>query len=209
MIEMDVYNCIKQDINSFVRTWTKTGIIVNPQVGGDFFSFQDKIVSKHCMFENEEEFIQKFTETYEAGQYFCALEDGSYFQISYNFERKKKNKKVVKASLSYLPCVVDGVYRNDYVRLDYDASNQSFFHPASHLHVGFRGNIRIATDELLLFSEFFKFIMYLYYPKIYLQLEHKEKVSHSRVEDEGKLTQYMPISKELMKFAYLKTSGIN
>ena len=47
---MDAYNAIKQDITSFIRTWIKTGIIVNPQVGGDFFSNKDVISSKYSFF---------------------------------------------------------------------------------------------------------------------------------------------------------------
>ena len=50
---MDAYNAIKQDITSFIRTWIKTGIIVNPQVGGDFFSNKDVISSKYSFFETK------------------------------------------------------------------------------------------------------------------------------------------------------------
>ena len=206
---MDAYNAIKQDITSFIRTWIKTGIIVNPQVGGDFFSNKDVISSKYSFFRDEEDYISNFAESYENGRYLCALSDGSFFQINYLFEHHSKRKQYIsKASLSYLPCVTDGAYANDYIRMDYDAESQNYFHPAAHLHVGFKGNFRLAADELLCFSEFFKFMMYLYYPDIYLKLEKKEDIKHTPMEEEGKYTKNIPISKELKEFVYFTASQI-
>ena len=80
---MDAFREIKQDLLSFVRTWTKTGIVVNPQIGGDFFSDEENINSKYIFFKTEEDYIANFAESYEKGQYLCALEDGSFFQIRY------------------------------------------------------------------------------------------------------------------------------
>ena len=207
---MDAFNEIKQDLNSFVRTWTKTGIIINPQIGGDFFSNEESISSKYSFFKDEDEYISNFAKAYENGQYLCALPDGSFFQIKYGFVRKTKNKRyIVKANLAYLPSVNDGVFNNEYVRIDYDIDSQNFFHPAAHLHVGFKGNFRLASNELLCFSEFFKFIMYLYYPETYLKLVGKESIKNSLYENEGKYTKNVPISKELNDFVHIRMSNLH
>ncbi len=207
---MDAFNEIKHDLTSFVRTWTKTGIIVNPQIGGDFFSDEERISSKYSFFKDEEEYILNFAKTYESGQYLCALPDGSFFQIKYGFVRKTKNKRyVVKANLAYLPSVNDGIYNNEYIRLDYDIDSQSFFHPVAHLHVGFKGCFRLASNELLCFSEFFKFIMYLYYPEVYLRLEGKENIRSSLYDGEGKYTKTIPISRELDNFVHITMNNLH
>lgn len=206
---MDAYSKIKDDLVSFVRTWTKTGIINNPQIGGDFFSNMESISSKYNFFKNEEEYILGFAKAYAKNQYLCTLPDGSLFQISYSFVMKNKRQRYVsKASLTYLPCVTEGVFDNDYIRLDYDVDNQNFFHPAAHLHVGFKGNFRLASNELLCFSEFFKFITYLYYPEIYLKLVGKDRIKHTLQTEEGKYTKQLPNSEELDDFVHLTTDKI-
>lgn len=206
---MDAYSKIKDDLVSFVRTWTKTGIIINPQIGGEFFSSKESISSKYIFFKNEDEYILGFARAYAKNQYLCTLPDGSLFQISYSFVTKNKRQRYVsKASLTYLPCVTDGVYDNDYIRLDYDVDNQNFFHPAAHLHVGFRGNFRLASNELLCFSEFFKFITYLYYPEIYLTLVGKDRIKHTLKTEEGKYTKQLPNSTELDNFVHITTDKI-
>ena len=208
---MDAYSIIKNDINSFIRTWLKTGIIVNPQTGSDFFSSPTCIKSKHEFFQNEKEFVSNFAKTYESNKYFCALSDGSCFQISYSFEKKSKSKIYLSnASLCYLPCVTEGEFKNDYVRFDYDTCNPNFFHPSAHLHIGFKGKVRLPTNEVMLFSEFFKLIMYLYYPDWFLTINRVEKVKNTMDNTkEGKLTKFLPISKELQKFIFMDIHNIN
>ena len=197
---------VKDDIQSFFNTWIKKGLVINPQVGGKFFSNPLEISSKHWFFENEEDYKARYVESYENNLYFCAIEDGSCFQITYKFEKDKKNTYVKEASLSFLPCVTDGTDLFDYIRIDYDSQNQNYFHPAVHMHVGFKGKMRIPVNEIPKFSEFFAFIMYLYYPKKYLELMKVEEIKHTPVRSEkGFFTRTIPISEEIMNYIYLRT----
>ncbi|MCI8596527.1 MAG: DUF2290 domain-containing protein [Clostridia bacterium] len=206
---MDAYKLIKEDIQSFVRTWLKTGLISNPQIGGDFFSDLISIKSKLSLIKDEEEYIKNFVDNYEKGMYLLTIDDGSFFQAAYEFNRMKNAVYLVKASISYFPCVNAGKLIHPYIRLDYDSKIQnSFFHAITHLHIGFDNGIRIPTDEIPLFSEFFKFIMYLYYHDKFLKIVNKKAITDTHTKDRGRLTQYIPISKELGDFVHLKLSNI-
>ena len=203
---MDAYKTIKDDIKSFFSTWLKKGLVINPQIGGEFFANPLGISSKHWFFENERDYIDSYVEAYEKNLYFCAIDDGSCFQIRYEFESDKRNTYVKEASLSFLPCVTDGTYSFDYIRIDYDLKNQSYFHPTVHMHVGFNDAIRIPMDEVPKFSDFFGLVMYLYYPEKYLKLLNIDEIKHTPIRNEqGLLTKMLPISEEIRKYTYLKT----
>lgn len=206
---MDAYKLIKDDIQSFVRTWLKTGLINNPQIGKDFFSNPTSIQSKHSMIKDETDYINNFVSNYEKGMYLLAIEDGSVFQVEYEFNRNKKTVYLVKASLGYLPGIQNGELLHSYIRLDYDTLGEnSFFHATCHLHIGFNRDIRIPSDDVPLFSEFFKFIMYLFYHDKFLKLINKNTISNTYSKNIGRLTQYIPLSNELSSFAHLKFSNI-
>ncbi|MFQ5978924.1 MAG: DUF2290 domain-containing protein [Candidatus Heimdallarchaeota archaeon] len=84
-------------------------------------------------------------------------------------------------SYSYYECPVieepmNGRGFSDYnppvapVRYDYDPQNYGQAHPASHLHVGFKNNIRVGSDRILTPISFVLFIIRQYYPEEWLLL---------------------------------------
>jgi len=207
---MDAYKLIKDDIQKFIRTWLKTGMIYNPQIGGEFFKNKNLIQSKYDFYKTEQEYKEKFVRAYEENSFLVALFDGSCFQIYYEFEVNRKDVYLKKANICYLPCVTEGEILHEYLRLDYDVSvDNSFFHPTTHLHVGFREGMRIPADEIPLFSEFFEFVMYLYYEEQYLQIIGKKSVSDTYdKQQKGSLSKRIPISNELLNFVHLKMSNL-
>ncbi len=206
---MDAYKIIKDDIQRFVRTWLKTGLICNPQISDKSFLTSRSIKSQISNIKSESEYIKDFASNYENGMYLLAIEDGSVFQVAYEFNGSRRNIYLVKASISYLPSIQGGRLLHSYVRLDYDSNmKNNFFHPISHLHIGFDNDLRMPTDDIPLFSEFFKFIMYLYYHDKFLTIINKSEISDTYSKDEGRLTPFVPLSIELRNFVHLKLSNI-
>lgn len=203
---MNAHEIISKDIKSFVSKALHTGVLVNPKTPGDFYSNKSSIKSKYSFFSNEEDYISNYHKKYELGEYFIALCDGSYIQINYEFETKRKRDSYLKKmNLCYLPAVVDGEIKNEYIRIDYsDTTDNSFFHPYAHVHIGFKNTIRIPINEILLFSEFIKIIFYLFYPdefkKIFPEIKTTNTIEKSVV---GKATNKKVITNELESFMYL------
>ncbi|MFQ5979222.1 MAG: DUF2290 domain-containing protein [Candidatus Heimdallarchaeota archaeon] len=56
------------------------------------------------------------------------------------------------------------------VRYDYDPQNYGQTHPASHLHIGFKNNIRVGSDRILTPISFVLFLIRQYYPEEWLLL---------------------------------------
>lgn len=113
-------------------------------------------------------------------------------------------------NLCYLPPVTEtGEIKNEYIRIDYNnSSDNSFFHAYAHVHIGFRNAVRIPIDEVLLFSEFLKLILYLFYPD-YFKSFCSETHKTTNTQDKsvfGKLTKDKILTKELERFFYWKTT---
>ena len=206
---MDAYKIIKDDLISFIRTWLKTGLICNTQVSGEFFSNPTEIKSDVSYYKSETNYDEMFLEDYEKQRFLLALEDGSFFQVAFEFIKIKKNTFLKKATLSFLPNNLNEGEWHSYLRMDYDLEgDNSFFHPVTHLHIGLHDDIRIPTDEIPLFSEFFKFVMYLYYKEKFFQIYKLDSISNTEIKDCGRLTSIMPISHEAKQFVYLNISQI-
>lgn len=148
---------------------------------------------------------------YEQGEFLAAFQDGAFLQINYEFDLPSKNNSyLAKMNLCYLPPVTEtGEIRNEYIRIDYSNSpDNSFFHAYAHVHIGFRNAIRIPIDEVLLFSEFIKLILYLFYPE-YFKSFCSEMHETTNTQDKsvfGKLTKDKILTKELERFFYWKTA---
>ena len=207
---MDARRMIEEDIKKCIGIGLKQGVLVNPRISGDFFKDRQAISSKYTRFSDEADYLANYHLKYEQGEYFVALEDGSFFQINYEFSfRGKKSSYLKKMNLCYLPAVNEhGMTINEYLRIDYDGDTKNpFFHASAHVHIGFKNTIRIPLDEVLFFSEFLKLILYLYYQKGFIELFGDEyKTTGTRVKGEtGKLTQEKILTREIEQFFYLKT----
>lgn len=206
---MDARQLIEDDIKQSIRTGMRLGILFNPRMSGDFFNSRIIISSHYSRFSNEEDFINNYVNQYEADQYLVALQDGSFFQVNYEFEVKKRVSYLKKMNQCYLPSVNDGKITNDYLRLDYNnEKDNSFFHPYAHLHVGFKNTIRIPIDEVMLFSEFLLMVLYYYYPDDFKAIVGNEKKYGNTIQENGmgKMTKDKVLSLELEKYMYLKTA---
>ena len=207
---MDARRMIEEDIKKCIGIGLKQGVLVNPRISGDFFKDRQAISSKYTRFSDEADYLANYYLKYEQGEYFVALEDGSFFQINYEFSfHGKKSSYLKKMNLCYLPAVNEyGMTINEYLRIDYDGDTKNpFFHASAHVHIGFKNTIRIPLDEVLFFSEFLKLILYLYYQKGFIKLFGDEyKTTGTRVKGEtGKLTQEKILTREIEQFFYLKT----
>lgn len=206
---MDAYRTVKEDLQKLISKTLKLGIIVNPKVGGGFYSNANKISSHYTFFRDEYDYLENYASAYENGKYIFALNDGSFFQLNYEFFRKTKNKIYLqKMNLCYLPKIENEYITNSYVRVDYDVNEKpaSFIHTKAHMHIGFENSSRIPLDEVLLFSEFFEFICYCFYPddyKKYFGIKYPKTITHNS--QEGKLTQKSVLANELLEHTYIKT----
>lgn len=207
---MDARKMVEDDIQSCVRKALKLGILSNPRMSGNFFKDRTTISSKYTRFTDETSYLESYFRKYEQGEYFATLSDGAFLQINYEFEVKnKKTSYLSKMNLCYLPPVTDtGEIKNEYIRIDYSNSpDNSFFHAYAHVHIGFRNAIRIPIDEVLLFSEFLKIILYHFYPeqfKIFCGDTYKTTNTKNKTKS-GKLTKDKVLSDELEKYCYYKT----
>lgn len=206
---MDAQKIVEDDLKNTVRRALQDGILINPKIGGDFFKNKSKITSKYQIFNNEEEFINEYSHQYEAGCYLAAFEDGAFLQINYEFSNKGKRKIYLeKMNLCYLPPVIAGRVQKEYIRIDYNNSpDNSFFHSFAHVHVGFKNELRIPIDEVLLFSEFLKLILYFFYPPLFQKFcDNTVKTTNTKDNSgEGKLTRNKVLTLELRQFMHIKT----
>lgn len=212
---MDARKEIEADIRACVTKGLQLGVLINPRIPGDFYSSRAHITSKYSYFSDEADYLKNAHLKYEQSEYFVALEDGAFLQLNYEFEiNRRRESFLTKMNLCYLPPVTDlGEIKNEYIRMDYNrsASDNSFFHAFAHLHIGFKNSIRIPIDEVLFFSEFLAFILYLFYPEQFsLLFGSKYATTNTRqASGYGKLTKDIVLSKELERFIYLKTQNSN
>lgn len=201
---MNARKIIETDLRNCIHTGFKAGIIVNPRIPGDFYSNPTRIGSKHNKYENEDDFLTKYIEDYERGDYFFSLADGACLQVFYEFEVNRRNSYLSKSSLIFLPSLQDGRITHEYLRFDFcdDKNDGHFFHACAHMHVGFRNTIRFPTNEVLLFSNFLKLVLYLFYPVDYKNFTG-EVCSYSREKACGNLTHERILASELEGFMHL------
>lgn len=206
---MDAHQKIADDMKHSINKALRLGILSNPKTHGDFYKNPICISSKYSRFSDQADYLQNYHHKYEKGEYLATLQDGAFLQVNYEFEKSGKRRSYLqKMNLCYLPPVKDGVVKNEYIRVDYDSTNQnSFFHPVAHVHIGFTNSIRLPIDEVLLFSEFLQWILYLYYPDDF-QLYTAGTIRTSNTVDksiDGKTTKIKVLSNELQAYYYLKT----
>ena len=203
---MDAQEIVKNDINTFIRKSLMKGVLVNPRIPGDFANNRSIITSKYSFFTDEEDYIENYYKKYENGEYFVAFPDGAFIQLNYEFRVSgKRSSYLEKMNLCYLPSVNNGKKNNEYIRVDYSNSeDNNFFHPYAHLHIGFNNTIRIPLNEVLLFSEFIKLILYLFYPDDFIKLFDDVKTTNTiDKSDYGKLSKDKVLTNELKSFLFL------
>lgn len=207
---MNAYKLVKDDLKHFISKGLELDIIANPNV----IYKENKIGTEHSFFANELECIKNRHKEYECRKYFCTLlKDDSYFQINYEFIIKSKNKSYLKKmNLCYIPGLDNNENLiNEYIRLDYDSeTTNSFFHPLVHIHIGFKRNFRLPFNDVMLFSEFCEFVLYLYYPDDFkkLNLNNLALSNTYNLSSYGRLTENITLSRELKKYKYFKVSDL-
>lgn len=206
---MDAHKVVAEDIRSSISKALKLRILSNPRIEGDFYKDPTCISSKYTRFVDQADYLQNYHHKYEKGEYLATLQDGAFLQVNYEFEKSgRKHSYLRKMNLCYLPAIDNDCIKNEYIRIDYDASSKSsFFHPIAHIHIGFTNTIRLPIDEVLLFSEFLRWILYLYYPEDFETFTKGFIQTGNSVDKRttGKITESKVLSSELEAFFYLKT----
>ncbi len=201
---MNAYKEVKQDIKRTISIGLSNGILVNPK---DPKATDISITSKHSFIDKCDNYSESYQHDYELGNYLFAMNDGSYFQIHYDFINKSKNTSYIKqSSLCFLPGLNQetGQPIHSYLRLDYDSEGKnSFFHPQAHLHVGIGNDLRIPVDNILLFSDFFEFVLYLFYHDYLKKWNKKLIIGHTLTLGEEGLTKYKVLADELTSYFFL------
>lgn len=208
---MNAREIVQNDIVSCIHKALKFKILINPKISGGFFDDKSRITSKYTRFSDEEDYLEKYYEKYEGGEYLAAFPDGAFFQINYEFNMPTKYRSyLIKANLCYLPPVSEDGIKNEYIRFDYNnSSDNSFFHAFAHIHIGFQNDLRIPASEIPLFSEFFEMILYFFYPNDYRTFFNNGKRINSTVDSQpGRLTKSKVLIKELEKCFYLKIASV-
>ncbi len=199
IIEDDISNLIKK---AFIKNIIKNARTKNTFVGGNYVS------SPYTFFEHKDDYINQFTNVVDQSKYlFMMTCDESMFQINYEFKINSSKKSYVnKMNLCFLPFVAGNLkMEKDYIRIDYDSNVGSFFHSDAHMHIGFSDHLRIPINEIFLFSEFFNFILYLYYKDIYKEFNSIQSFTHNYPNDNSpRYTKKCVLSKELSSFIYIK-----
>ena len=206
---MDAYKIVAADMQESINKALRLRILSNPRIQGNFYKNPSCISSKYTRFANLADYLQNYHHKYELGEYLASLQVGAFLQVLYEFERTgKRHAYLTKMNLCYLPAVDDDSMKNEYIRVDFDSTNQnSFFHPVAHVHIGFTNSVRLPVDEVFLFSEFLRWILYLYYPEDF-QTYTDGSIRTSNTVDkstDGKITKNRVLSTELETYYYLKT----
>lgn len=198
---MNAYNIVKKDLRKTIITAMNLNIIVNPQ---KYTENGITLSSQYSFFRSQEEYLSEYAHSYEENKYLCALTDGSYFQVNYEFEKKSKNKVYIKKlNLCYLPAIHNHKMIHSYVRLDFEPeSDNSFFHSQAHLHLGFDNDIRIPVDEVLLFSEFFEMILFFFYNDKLRLWNSCLNIGHTVSKNEGRFTKQGVLPTELVNYFF-------
>lgn len=198
---MNAFREISDDLRKTIVKGLQHKIIVNPNPPSETPS---SISSRYTFFRNEEEYKSEYVRAYEKNEYLFAMNDGSFFQINYEFNKKSKNKVYFsKMNLCFLPNIIDDKLTHSYIRLDFDPGNNSFFHSQAHLHIGFESDIRLPVNDIILFSDFFEFIIYLFYNEALPVWNEKLKIGHTISKGLDRLSEYDILPKELENYFYL------
>ena len=205
---MNAFKEISDDLRKTIVKGLKHKIILNPILPSETPS---SISSKSTFFRDEDEYKTEYVRAYERNEYLFAMNDGSFFQINYEFNKKSKNKVYVsKMNLCFLPNVIDDKLAHSYIRLDFDPeSKNSFFHSQAHLHIGFDSDIRIPVNNIIFFSDFFEFIIYLFYNENLHLWNEKLEIGHTVSKALDGLSEYDILPKELEKYFYLHQKANN
>lgn len=194
---------IMDDIKRTISKGLDLKILMNPRLP----SIEGTVISsRYTFFNDEEDYCSRYHQAYEEEEYLFAMDDGSYFQINYEFDIKSKYKSFIKKqNLCFLPGISPetGKPIHCYLRLDYDSEEaNSFFHPQAHLHIGLGNDLRIPVDNVLKLSDFFELVLYLYYGDYLSKWNNQLKIGHSiTVVNEG-LSKYQILADELKSFFY-------
>lgn len=206
---MDAHKIVAEDMQRSINKALRLRILSNLKTCGDFYKNPACISSKHTMFADQDDYLQNYHHKYEQGEYLAAFQDGAFLQVNYEFEHtRKRHAYLKKMNLCYLPAVESDYIKNEYIRIDYDATiKSSFFHPVAHVHIGFTNSIRLPIDEVFLFSEFLQWILYLYYPEEFETYNGGALKTSNTFDKEpyGKITKEKVLSTELAAYYYLKT----
>lgn len=205
---MNARQVVEEDIKIFSKKALKNGILINPRMSGDFFKNKNEISSKYSRFSDEEDYLMRYNKQYEDGEFFAAFEDGAFLQINYEFNIQSRNISYVsKMNLCFLPSVVDNRMEHEYIRIDYnDSDDNSFFHTFAHMHIGFKNKFRLPLEDVFLFSDFLRIILYLYYPNNFNSLfSGTYKVSNTIKKGlYGTVTKEHVLTDEVQENIYLK-----
>lgn len=146
--------------------------------------------------------LNQYVSIYETGAYHCVLFDGSIVRVQFKFQKNI----LLQESLLYWPAPIIipeeeidelgireaiNLYFSDIkvssknfimrspFRFDYDPSNNSERHPATHVHIQ-HANCRIGAKRPICFNTFIKFIFSNFYPDINPKMLHDlEKLNYS------------------------------
>ena len=135
--------------------------------------------------------LEQYISIYETGAYHCILFDGSIIRVYFKFHKNI----LLQESLLYWPSpivipeedidelgireamnmylsdekyICERIRMRSPVRFDYDSSNSTEDHPATHAHIQ-HANCRISAKKPICFNTFIKFIFKNFYPDIYPQ----------------------------------------
>ena len=198
---MNAKAIVEQDIKAGISKYLKDKLIIQP-------NFSDKrditmfcIESKHTLtgINKTSDYRKKFSEIEDAGNYICALIDGSLIQVKYVFDADGRNNNVSAACLVYLPCprecsiIEKGIEGKDiefsnmknYIRIDMNEDETTYSkisHPKAHMHIGLYNDFRIGIHRVPLFTEFIEIILYLNYPDIWKGKFAGDKEMHQFVD---------------------------
>lgn len=133
--------------------------------------------------------LNQYITIYETGAYHCILLDGSIVRVYFKFQENL----LIQESLLYWPAPIiipedevdelgirealsmylsdentkiNSIVMRSPFRFDYDSSNSSDLHPATHIHLQ-HSDCRISAKRPICFNTFIKFIFKYFYPQNY------------------------------------------
>lgn len=139
-----------------------------------------------------ESYLDDFCNIIRETSYICQFEDGSVITGLYDFQNVNE---LSDATLCYIPnpnLVIDEIYLNEdqeenesddlshimnYIRMDLNReSYREILHPCTHIHFSLSNENRICVSSMPLFSQFFNFILYLFYRRNWIEYNELELV---------------------------------
>lgn len=204
MTRTNTFKIIKDDLQQTIKKGLELGIISNPRTPAKMFVEQSKITSYYSYISTQSDYLEKYVEIFDDENYLFTLNDGSMLQVNYEFKNSKKDSKISKMNLAYLPPVIDNCLSNDYLRIDYSDSDNSFHHSPMHLHVGFCGLVRLPLNSLSTVSDFLLIVLYMYYKKEFMIWKESLNIITSHTEEmSNEHLVSSPVSKEIRDFLCL------